>query len=179
MIIAVTKRLFNPDLEWMVIEVTKRLFNPNLELWRPRAFSTSILTKGNQRAFEAQNWSCGDQGAFQPRSWRTVTKRLFNLDLDEREPRIFSISKLELWRTRGFLTSILKKKNQGAFQPWNQSCGGQGAFQLQSWWKITKGLFNLDLDKKEPRGFSTLEPELWRPKGFSTSILMKRNQGAF
>ena len=163
----------------MVIEVTKRLFNPNLELWRPRAFSTSILMKGNQRAFEPQNWSCGDQGAFQPRSWWTVTKRLFNLDLDEREPRIFSISKLELWRTRGFLTSILKKKNQGAFQ-------------LRSWWKVTKGLFNLDLDEKEPRGFSTLEPELWQPrgfstlelklwppKGFSTSILMKGNQGAF
>ena len=49
------------------------------------------------------------------------------------------------------------------------SCGDQGAFQPQSWWKVTKelfnletgamvikGLFNLNLDKREPRGFSAL-----------------------
>ena len=71
MVIEVTKRLFNPDLDWMVIKVAKRLFNPGLELWRPRGFSTLILTKGNQ-------------GVFNLRTGAVATKGLFNLNLDER-----------------------------------------------------------------------------------------------
>ena len=85
-------------------------FTSEPKLWRPRGFSTSILTKGNQGAFLSwilmkgnqgvflpRNRSYGDQGAFLPRSWRKVTnelfclrtrvvttKGLFYLELDER-----------------------------------------------------------------------------------------------
>ena len=70
-----------------------------------------------------------------------MTKGLFNLDLDEREPRGFQPwnrscgnqgalqLRYELWRLRGFSTSILMKGNLGDFQPRNWSCGDQGAFQ--------------------------------------------------
>ena len=91
-----------------------------------------------------------------------MTKGIFNLNLDEREPRGFSTSEPKLWRPKGFSTLILMKGNQGAFQPQNRSYGDQGAFQPRNRAVATKGIFNLDLNEREPRGFST-------------SILMKGN----
>ena len=141
------------------------------------AFQSWSWMKGNwgdQEAFQSWSWmggNWGDQEALQSWSWIVVTKGLFNLDLDKREPGGSLISEPELWWPRGFLTSILMKGNQGAFQPWNrscndqgafqpwnQSCDDQGAFQPRSWWKVTKGLFNLEIGVV-----------VW-PKGFSTSI---------
>ena len=79
------------------------------------------------------NW--GDQEAFQSRSWMwMVTKGLLTLEL-------------ELGRPRGFSTSILKNGNQGAFQPRNQSCGDQGAFNLDLSFD-NQELFNLNLDER-------------------------------
>ena len=112
----VTKGLFNLDLE----EKEPRGFSTlELEMWWPRGFSTSELELWQPRGFSTLKWAM-------------ETKGTFNLDVDEREPIGFSTSELELWRPRGFSTSILKKGNQVTFQPWNQNCGDQGAFQPRS-----------------------------------------------
>ena len=104
-----------------IVEVTKRLFNLDLDLWRPRGFSTSILTKGSQGTFQPQNRSCGDKGSFQSRTWWKVTNGLFNLETG-------------VVVTKGLFNLNLDKRNEGAFQPRNRSCGDHEAFQPRSWW---------------------------------------------
>ena len=137
-----TNELFNLGIEAIT---TKGHFNLYFELWHPRDFPTSILNYDNQRAFQSWSWrketkrlfNLGTRavatkglfnldleekvtkGFFNLGTGFVVTKVLFNLDLEEREPRGFSTLEPELWRPRGFSTSILKKGNQGAFQPWN------------------------------------------------------------
>jgi len=59
--------------------------------------------------------------------------------------------------TKGISTSILKKGNQGAFQPWNRSCSVQGAFQPRSWRKGTKGLFNIGSKAVATKGLFNLD----------------------
>ena len=76
----------------------------------------------------------------------------------------FSISEPELWRPRGFCTSILMEGNQRASLSRNLNYGDQGTSLPRSWWKVTKGLLYpgtwivatkgllyLDLDGRCPR----------------------------
>ena len=82
-----------------------------------------------------------------------MTKGLLYLDLDERYPRGFSNSELELWQLRGFSTlkpelclpkgfstSILITGDPEASLPRNLNCGDQRASLPRSWWKVIKGL---------------------------------------
>ena len=137
--VVTTKGLFNLNLEWMVIKVTKRLFNPDLEWLRwPRGFSILILNYG------------GDQEAFWSWSWIVATKGLFNLDLNEREPRRFSTLKPELWWPKGLFNLDLDcwYADQRAFQLWFEllKCQLKG-FSTLIWVArmSIKGLFNFDL----------------------------------
>ena len=95
---------------------------------------------------------------------------------------------LELWRLRGFSTSIWMEGNQGASLPQNLgrlrgfsifilNCDNQGASLPRSEWKVTKGLFYLwtwaidwllYLETWAIERFLYLNLELRRPRGFST-----------
>ena len=120
---------FQPRSWW---KVTKGLFNLDLEEKEPRGFSTLELEMWWPRGFSTSELELWQPRGFSTLKWAMETKGTFNLDVDEREPIGFSTSELELWRPRGFSTSILKKGNQVTFQPWNQNCGDQGAFQPRS-----------------------------------------------
>ena len=121
-------------------------------LW-PRSFSTSILTKEMSAT----------KGAFQPWSWRkvikgfstfksklSVTKGLFNMKEPFATKGLFNLYLDEgiVCDQRGFSISILTKGNQGAFQPWNQTCSRQRGISTSILTKelfATKGLFIFDL----------------------------------
>ena len=156
--LCVTKGVFQPWSWRKNCLWPKGLFNLDLDeriVYDQRGFSTTILTKGNQRAFQPWNRSCLWPGGFS-------TQR-------------------NCLQPRGFSTSILTKEmsmTKGAFPPqsWQKIIKGlfnletrlvcdQGALQYQSWWRNYLRL----------RGFSTsiLTKELSIAKGFSTSILTK------
>ena len=119
------------------------------------------------------------KGAFQPWSWRKVikgfstfksklfvTKGLFNMKEPFATKGLFNLYLNEgiVCDQRGFSTSILTEGNQGAFQPWNQTCSWQRGIStsiLSRELSATKGLFIFDLYEGIvcDHGASNLDPD--------------------
>ena len=142
---------------------TKGIFNLYLDkgnVYDQRGFSTSILTKDNQRAFQPWNQTCLRSRGFAISILMkelSATKGLFNLDLDERTVYGQGLFNLDL--------------NE-------RSVCNQGAFQPQSWWKVSKGIFNVETGAVYDQG--AFQPQSWRrnclqPRGFSTFNLDERS----